>query len=448
MSVALAEAAPHQYFFPVQKMSSEKLDQKRAEWLFHGVGKTAIVGAEESQESAADTSQTNLLSMMKRAVEHDPEADAMLTTNIHTDVFERTIKAGFVLSVPLEHRDGVVLQHGQTDEEIQSNTLGFINNNLMQPRFEAETRNMYRLRSAIKQGLLKDYYFVVFSRCPDGVSDAELDRAGFFSHTKSMAVQVTGTQNGDLQVESAFVAGCDEKTGKRQDKKMIQGLGDRLGIDLGEYSTETLDRPVLIHKSMMPNGVVDLVEMLDESLDTFFGQKVPRKNYVAFRQECKKREEEMKPLVEKIKKELLARAHTVKTPLEATQLLDIISAKHTLEHAVEDHRIDPRVYGQEAAWHLQFARSQSYQGNIEQMRVALHHATRTQTSSSCPTGSSKNSDTEGALKDIGDISSAESGEEKLEDCDFISKECPKCGAKNVKTQCRGGKYYGECGCHS
>lgn len=38
--------------------------------------------------------------------------------------------------------------------------------------------------------------------------------------------------------------------------------------------------------------------------------------------------------------------------------------------------------------------------------------------------------------------------EKLEDCEFVSKECPKCGTKDVKTVCKDGKFTGECGCVS
>lgn len=36
----------------------------------------------------------------------------------------------------------------------------------------------------------------------------------------------------------------------------------------------------------------------------------------------------------------------------------------------------------------------------------------------------------------------------LKDCDFISKECPKCHQKNVKTTAKNGRYYGACGCKS
>ncbi|MCA9323894.1 hypothetical protein KC992_02210 [Candidatus Saccharibacteria bacterium] len=47
-----------------------------------------------------------------------------------------------------------------------------------------------------------------------------------------------------------------------------------------------------------------------------------------------------------------------------------------------------------------------------------------------------------------DSSDRTSDETEMEDCDFISKECPKCGAKDVKTECRKGVYYGACGCTS
>lgn len=49
-----------------------------------------------------------------------------------------------------------------------------------------------------------------------------------------------------------------------------------------------------------------------------------------------------------------------------------------------------------------------------------------------------------------DIFSGSTGskQNEPEDCEFISKECPNCHKKNVKTVCRNGRYEGACGCKS
>lgn len=70
----------------------------------------------------------------------------------------------------------------------------------------------------------------------------------------------------------------------------------------------------------------------------------------------------------------------------------------------------------------------------------------------CSSSSSKTQVMDGAVGELdsqdifGGKSEDSSGTQ--EDCEFVSKECPTCHAKNVKTTCKDGVYYGECGCDS
>lgn len=48
----------------------------------------------------------------------------------------------------------------------------------------------------------------------------------------------------------------------------------------------------------------------------------------------------------------------------------------------------------------------------------------------------------------GDVLNSIFGSKNQKDCEFTSKECPKCHAKNVKTTAKNGRYYGACGCKS
>lgn len=435
-------ATPEAISFP--QLEAEESCRQKADKLIHLAGLAALTGTEGTLQA---TRPKTLYEAINLAAEGDKTSEKMVRTNIHTDVFERTIKAGFVLSVRLEENEyGQTMQNGQTNEQIQLNTIRYLSSNAkMQPRFHAETRNTYRFEAAKKLGLLEDYNFVVISRCADDMTDAELEHNGFFVPTKSLAVQSTGISAGEIETESAFMAGVKSRGESRHDSVMVARFGRRVGVDLDKNAAETIDMPLLIPKKMMPNGVVDVVRMLDdENGGTFFGEDKPREDYATFRESCRQREREMQPTVDKIYQELIASRGELFTPLDATTKLGKLSGKYTIEYAVGDDRIDARVFGEAAAWRLQDARAQFEVGDMQRAKLAMRAAARVERSSSCPGGAKT------AESDIAQLNgdAADTKEDALEDCDFVSKACPKCGAKNVKTRCRGGKYYGECGCHS
>lgn len=115
-----------------------------------------------------------------------------------------------------------------------------------------------------------------------------------------------------------------------------------------------------------------------------------------------------------------------------------------VEKALTDTSIDLRVFGMEAAAHLEMARYHYEHGDAQQAGLALSNAVQTARSSSCPAGFS---DSLGGTTDRESGSNDETG-----DCEFISKECPLCHKKNVKTVVKSigkGKkrISGACGCY-
>ena len=429
----------------VPELKSDEFARKRAERIIRSVGGYAV----ETVSTSKAGENGSLYEALQSASLGGQEAKKMLRVNATTDLFERMVKAGFVISVDLgQNERGQIVQHGQTAEQIQSNSLAYGSKNAkMQQRYKAEVNNAMRMEQANREGLLDTHAFVVFSQCPDDMSNEEIENEQFFVHTKSMSVQVT-TKHGDkLQTESAFVAGVHTKDAERHDGHMVEHVAKRWGVRLPVGATELLDTPLLVPKEMIQNGVVDIVQILDEATGTFFGLDEPRQDYRAFRQECKKREEAMATKVEEVVETMIRRAPTIKNAVEASQLLNKISAQVALEHAVEDKRIDARVFGTEAAWLVQDARAHYALGEIHRVAQVTQRALRVETSSSCP-GGVRSSQPGQEYDALGENGEDESKTDTPEDCDFISKECPKCGAKNVKTSCRNGKYYGECGCHS
>jgi len=428
----------------VRAVPALEIDAESRERAARFIGRLASDVVVEHGEAAPTRS---LLEALHRAHAGEAEARRLVEMNVRTDVIERTIKAGHVMKVRQEVNErGQVLQHGQTAEEIQANSLRYAAGSWqMRQRIEAETRNMFRIEALQGRGLLKDNYFVVFSRAADNMTPQQAAKAGFFTDTMSLAAQATTAEGQGLTTESAFVAGKPHVKANRQDAAMVAGVAARLGVDLaGKTATQLIDTPLLIPKRLMSNGVIDVARWLDEAAGgTFFGQDVPTQDYLEFRAQCQQREAELEPTVQTIVAELIAQSPELRTPLEATQRLGKLSGAYLLRRAVTDEQIDGLVFGIESAAYLEAARLSSAQGDSTQAAFFLERAVQADDSSSCPGAGEK--------EETSDAAKPSEGGEGDGDCDFISKKCPLCGAKNVRTLVRklasGQKHIsGSCGC--
>jgi hypothetical protein len=220
------------------------------------------------------------------------------------------------------------------------------------------------------------------------MSREELTDAGFFADTMSVAVQATTASHEGLTTESGFVAGVKTPGGNQHDKQTVDKVAANLGADYSNKSaTEIIDTPMLIHKSLMPNGVIDLVKLYDEAAGgTFFGESKPIQDYSRYLEFCKQREESYLPKIQLAMGELLAEAPNIKTPTSATRKLHKVSEKNMLAQAVYDKNINPLVFGREAAFYIERARLHSDHGNTELADVAIKKAQPLARSSSCPSG--------------------------------------------------------------
>jgi hypothetical protein len=418
MPVVLAAAIP--------EMEEDKLVRLRAA-RFIGA---CIVGEgikNPTNETATTQPIESLHDAINKAAGGDPVARKMIGTNARTDVIERTIKAGHVIKVDLQVDEaGNIQQHGQSMESVHANSLRLAGNSWqMQERTEAETTNSFRIKHLHEQGKLKDYYFVVFSRAADNMTNKQMTDAGFFTDTMSCVIQATTEEGYGLTTESAFVAGVTKPGGERHDAKTVVATAEKLEVDLsGKTAAEIINIPLLVHKSLMSNGVIDVVKLYDESAGgTFFGEERPNENYLEYLDKCKEREFLLQPKVEAIVEELIAEASKINSPLEAIRRLHKLSEKHMVEQAVFDKEINPQVFGPTAAVHIEEARTQFELGNYNSGFEAVAKATATAESNSCPSGLSKATES----------GSSSNSENSKKECDFISKECPICHEKNVKT---------------
>ncbi len=319
---------------------------------------------------------------IKLAVMGDTDALHMVQTNARTDVIERTLKTGHVMDpVPLSvSEEGKVMQFGQTSDSIQANSLRFTaNDTVMRARTEAETRNAFRIEELHQTGMFEEYSLVVLSLAEN------MPEAGFFTDTMSSSIQVTSKHGNGLAIESAFMSGIASTGAERHDFATVAAFGDQMGVDLsGKTAAEIIDTPLLIRNDLIPQGAIDVVRMLDDVNNTFFGEDKPRENYQLYREQCRFREKSFDPKVALITHDLLFEAATINSPVQAVQRLHKISEKYMVAHAVTDTTINPMVFGRVAARHIETARQHVLMGNIHEAHHEISEAQTTAQSYSCP----------------------------------------------------------------
>ena len=356
------------------------------------IGEIALGKTLETTRSQKD-SFSSLYDAIKEAKKGNEEAIKLIRANARADVIERTMKSGHISSIDLEIDEltGDIKQHGQTLKSIQANSLMYASENEhIRRRVEAETCNSFRIADLYHRGMLKDYSLVVFSMVSDKMSTSELEAEGFFTDTMSYSVQVTGTITGGLTIESAFMAGISEPGGERYDKPIVTDTVKDFGVDIeGKSTDEVVGIAILVKNSLIPNGVIDIVEKLDikgEKLtgkELSFGIQQPRQNYQEYREYCREREERFKPKVDAIVNQLIAESDSINSLTDATTRLHKISEEQMIEQAVGDLDIDPRVFGP-AAIYIEHARYNYNLNNTYQVIEDIRSAKRTASSNSCP----------------------------------------------------------------
>lgn len=426
----------------VPEMEQDQLDRLQAAQF---MGRIATQSTAEVNKALVDAEpHTTLLEAIKEG-----NWD-LVRANVETNMIEIAFKAGFVMDVTLaEDEHGHTHQHGQSTKSVQANNLLHgVTNGPMYERSAAETRNTFRFETVKQQGLLKDNWYVVFSRTATDMTLEELDEARFFTDTMSLSIQASTEQDvateesAEIIMESAFMAGVLEPGADRRDEDIIGAIGDVLGVNLrGLSATELLDTPLLIPKSRMPNGTIDLVAMGDRPFDTFFGQKKPTQDYVAYREACREHREMFASKVDRVTKQLMQAADAINNEVISMQRLHELCGDEMVQQAIVDEWIDPSVFGAESAGHIMEGRARYAEGDYEAVLESTRRAMETADPRSCPWLPNPSR---------GDNSGSDDGE-----CRFVSKKCPECKAENVATTIskrvkKGGgtetRIEGSCGC--
>ena len=438
----------------IDQLEIDKLLREKASILLASAALRSTVEVEPQKEDRMTLAEACI-----RASNGDVEALQMVRANVRTDYFERAYKSGHVSRVRIEQDDFGLIQHGQRLSDTYQNSIAYLNAPVLRERARVEAVNGVRNEYLARLGYLKDNISVTFSLVTRKVSQDEASQLGFFTDTMSLSAQLMTDDDG-IVIDTAFIAGRDAATDEASDEEAVKHFLAGLGIDFSAFDAdEMLEHPVLIPKSLIRDRFAFL-ERFEKSIEavrgrkTFFGRTTyENSDYAKHIEACEKREKEMETETEATVRSLVVSSNQFLNPVDATRLLDRLNDALLKKRIIADKTIDASVLGTQAAYYVNHARFLAEQGvHLTQMTILQAKINKEGHSSSCPGGAQN--------KDGQDIqpwdmifgndnkNQVETTEEKLEDCDFISKECPKCGAKDVKTQCRKGVYYGACGCSS
>lgn len=354
----------------------------------------------------------------------DQEGLAMVDANISTEMIEQVYKAGNVITVKMNVDGDDIYQHGQRMADVQRNAYHLASDDpIIKPRTVAEANNVFRMKRLYDEGLLEDNVFVRFSMCAEGVSDDKLDELKFFSSTKSISVQMAYSKNGELFDEIAMVAGVKDGSPDRHDREMVEGVAKHFGHSYENMSApEIIDDGFLVPKKYVKNGVVDFVKIMDDVKGgTFFGQAVPRQDYIKYKEFCENRAARFKEDAISVREQLVSEVDDFRTAIDASIRLSKLVEARMVDRALTDKSIDPIVFGEKSADNLVRARQLVGSGYFHEAQAFMQVARATAQGGSCP--SAMNSK---LLKELG----IEDPMQQAEEQSRISKENAWAGTEN------------------
>lgn len=357
------------------------------------------VALRETVESpAAPTEKYNLLEAIHAANTGSKEAEAMLDSNIGTAVTEACFKYDHVTKIAMQLNDsGELVQFGQTMSEFQFNAIAYRQNR--HEKLKAVTRtealNGHCIEDLARDAMLKDYYYIVSSLVPQDVPEKDLKQEGYFLNTLTFVTQAT-TENidGAIETQSGFSKGtlASEKASfttrmqQRFDIEAVSRVRQRLGLAPITSTSEAL-QGILVHKSVLPNGVVDFMRMVDEEAAEIAGiQTKTNEYYEQLIPNSTAREQSLEGTKQAVKEALLAQAGTLQTPMEAVQRIWDLTKEFTVIAAVDNHHIDATIFGHETARQIEETRHFLSVGDAVSAQLALRQAVEVAVISGCGGG--------------------------------------------------------------
>ncbi|HET6924221.1 MAG TPA: hypothetical protein VFH39_00120 [Candidatus Saccharimonadales bacterium] len=394
------------------------------------IGSIAVRGEHQLHSPPEDDNESTLLHAVQLAALGDTDSRYVVETCVRTDYSERLYKVANRSRVELSFIGNELWQQGRSLQSIHGNTLRHMHlTPEMLKRTMLETRNAGLFGELYARGALQDHAAVVFSTTSTKMSQTEKKDYNFFLDTETCSIQLLTADGAAATLETALVAGKSMPSGERHDLNTINKLSRGQGIAIHENDgTDMLRHVMLIPKTAVPNGVIDVVRMYDDAAGgTFYGQAQPRQDYISHARACEQRNRLFDNTVQQITEQLIREAAHFKTPIEAIERLDFLSERHGVRQAVHDTSIDARVFGAAAVMHIEEARFFAAQGDTERADRSMRAAQKVASSGSCPIfkGAERSSQTD----DVDNQSSQEESSGKK------VMSCPFCSAKVYDDPC-------------
>ncbi|HSD56111.1 MAG TPA: hypothetical protein VLA92_03075, partial [Candidatus Saccharimonadales bacterium] len=386
-------------------------------------GSVAIRGEAGEVIAAQPKNESSLMTAAQEAAMGDVRGRNVLKNNASTDVAERLYKAGHQTKVHMEVIGGYFQQDGRRMIDLHRSTLEHtVLVGEMFDRTKREIRNLTLFERLHAAGIFETHDAAVFSTSSTQMTQEEKEQYGMFVATETCSLQLLSASGNQLELGTALVAGKRTPDSERHDIETIHKLAAARGIQLETSDgTEMISQVMLIPKGEV-TGVEDIVEWYDDAAGgTFYGEDKPRQDYKEHAIVCQERTDGFEDMVENIVNQLMADAHTFRTPMDAIMRLDELSALYSRQYAIKDRDINLMVFGKEAAVHLQDARLFMEMGQMDRFDDAMSLAAKSDNSSSCPLF--KNGSSSG-----GGVEDASGGSEEAEMAEKKHGKCPFCRA--------------------
>jgi hypothetical protein len=358
------------------------------------------------------------------------EDDMLIDINVGTATIEACFKK-HVKRVPISvNEQGEFVQFGQTAQETHANSI--VERPHRRPELQAfthaEALNGHRDEDLYRDGIFEDYWKIVPSLVPTDLPEKDLgvEGEGYFLNGMTFALQGTTAEQGEIVVEAVFDDGVEngealtykERQAQRFDIKALARVYERFGLEAPEDPLDFLQNPLLIHKSLLKNGMVDFLRMVHEEHDKLMDRSMERteEEYLDIIEQSAIREASLEDTKRKIKEELLGYAGTFTKPLDAVDRLWDLVKKHVVEESVLNQHIDPKVFGKGAEEAIHRARLYASMGDMSAMQTALQEAHEKAEIVGCGGGSGSKA------------GKVEGGDEEQSIPDEI--RCIKCGEKS------------------
>lgn|GEM_PF-1590972 len=363
-------------------------------------GALAVADTVEIQEVEVAPPKTNLKEQIERARAGDEQAEKSVRLNVGRATHEGFFKKNHVTKpVEMERGEkGQLIQFGQSLESVHGNAIIMRPNRhkILKEITEAEALNGQRIQLADERGELEDNYYVVFSVVPDDVPEEQLDHRGdgYFVADLTLAAQATTQTNNKVTTEQGFMAGVetdgnetfDERLEKRIDLEAIAALYRRFNKVAPKTAAELIENGLFIPKHMMPNGVIDVMRWTQEEMDKILGRDIERtvEDYVALREESRRKEASVAEVEEKVYRGLLAAEYS--DPMQPVAKMWQLVKDHGVEKAGTNYAIDSTAFGRQAEIKINKSRESYKAGDHEAAQLYLMEAKQVAVISGCGGG--------------------------------------------------------------